>query len=1287
MDWQSKGQGRNAIHREAGDFQEATVVHTSTILPTNSGSTREGSRYAGRATLLSALALATGLSAPMLRAQVPAAVATSQTSIASSFASGPAVTDACGNVYINENTGNAGVVQISAATGAVTVVIPNKNGYNGGTALYMDRAKANLYAGDPHDEGTNTGNGGWYSSVFTQIPITNCSPGTPNLAFANDISYAFGYYYGTAEDVTGDAAGDVFFSNTASNNSVYGIVEEVYTASTKTYAGKLVYSGATGISALASDAAGNLYFSTGNGTVSYLAAPYTGTPTVFSSAFKSVVGLSFDAAGNLYIADGGNSILFEAPLTGTGATAAPSAANLYAVASAGLVFKVGFDASNNIYLSNYYPGAIKLNRSSASAPATAVGSTSGSFAVNYIFNAAVTPTSITAVTGTSPSTTFSPGTGGCAVGTSYKALGTCSLYATYKPSGVGEQTGAILFTSAAGTVITDVAGIGQGSDITIDPGTVVPTTTKLTAPNGVTVDNLGNVYVTDSSANTLTEFAAGSNGVGTPVSTGKVTLNAPSAVAVDNLGDIFIANTGANQVVEIPVVNGVLTNASTAALPLMLKNPQGVATDGAGNLYIADTGDNNLLFVPNVLGTLDIAAAGSYGATLNGPSAVTVDSSNNVYVAETGNNDLLEFPAPLGSAAQIKVAGGLNNPTSLATDASGSVFVVDSGSASIFRYANVGGNIGNHTLVGSTLTNPTGVAVDASGNLYATDKTDDLVVEIQRVTTALEFGGWNVGSTSTPFTATVNNSGNESLIFQSPSYTTTGNTAAGFKVTTDGCAGTTDLPGGSCAITATFTPPVQELNAQENLVFASNAKNGSPTLELVGTGAQTIASTLTLALTNPANATTLNAGQSVTFTATAVTSGNTPVPSGGTVKFYVNGTQVGSVATTNGVAALTLPNGLPAGSAVAVSAVYGGTVVGGTQYYSGSTAQITENVIALPDTLNLTLTPQYTNPNSSSDVTANATGPIVPLIANVMPSTATIPTGTVTFYAGTNVLGVKQVIPNGSGGYGATLDTTALRAGSTTQVEDGSYITNYTITATYSGDNTYYPANSNSASIAIVAGPVTQPACATANPATCNTNTTGAFYTILPTNPTITVTSTTAGGPSSGSTTLTLNSYGGYNGILNFTCSGLPAYAQCAPYPGYPTVEPSTPTANVVPATVDFIINTNVAPIVPNANSMAWWFSGAAGFVLLLLRRRVKRMGYLRGGQLATILGAILLLVGSVAGLSGCGSTAYTSITPAGTSVVTVKVSSARLAANTTSASTYLPDPDPITFQITLVVK
>ncbi len=1249
-------------------------MNTLTIHPTSSDTPRKQSRNAGRAIMTTALALFTGFSAQTLSAQVPAVVATTQTSIASGFTAGPAVTDACGDIYVYEGSGT-GVVEIQAGTGTVTTVVTNPQGYTSqGQALYMDVAKKNLYFPDFSN---------FYTTHFDQLPIVNCAPGTLNQTFGNNL--ANNYYYGTAQDVAGDAAGDVFFVTTANqSNAIY---EEVFTAPNTYTSAQILQGWPNNLTHIVADAAGDVFFNDGSANLYELKAPYTTAPTAgapFATGFSTIVGLSIDAQGNLYVADGGASLIYEIP--NESGTLKP--ADKYALASVGLVAKVGVDAHQNFYLSNYYPGAVEIKVGSGSAPATALGSTSASFGINYVFNQAVTPSSITAVTGTATSTAFSPGTGSCAVGTQQTVHSSCTVNATYTPSAVGEQTGAIVFTSSAPTVITDVSGVGQGAAATIDPGTVVPTTTTLNAPNGVTVDNLGNVYVTDSTANTLTEFAVGSNGVGTTVSTGSMALNAPSAVAVDNVGDIFIANTGANQIVEIPVVNGALETASTLALALTLKNPKGIATDGAGNLYIADTGDNNLLFVPNNSGVLNPAAALSYGASLNGPSSVTVDPSGNVYVTETGNKDLIEFPAPLGSAAQIKVAGGFNDPTSVATDASGSVYVADSGAATILRYPKVGAALGNHTLVGSSLAAPTAVAVDASGNLYATDTTDSIVAEIQRVTAALQFGGVNVLSTSTPLTASVNNSGNESLIFQSPSYIPGGNTAAGFTVTTDGCAGTTGLPGSSCDITATFTPPVNELNAQENLVLASNAQNGTPTLELVGTGAETIASTLSLVLTSPAGAASLNASQSVTFTATAVTAGNTPVP-GGIVKFYVNGTQVGSVATTNGAAVLKLTNGLPAGNAVIVSAVYGGTVVGGTQYYNGSSAQLTEDVISLPDSLTLTLTPEYNNPNSSNDNIANAAGPVVPLIATVVPSTATIPTGTVTFYAGTSVLGIKQVVPNATGGYGATLNTTGLRAGTTTQVENDSYITNYNITAVYSGDNTYYPATSNSASISIVGGPAVQPACATATPATCNSNTTGAFFTISPANPTITATTTTAGGPASGSTTLTINSYGGWNGILNFTCSGLPAYATCAPYPGYPNGLPSTPGANVNPTTVDFIINTNVAPTPPTgAGSMVWWVSGIAGMVLLVLRRRVKQMGYLRAGQLFTLLGAVLLLGGSAIGMSGCSTSSYSYITPAGSSTVTVKVSAAQLVPNGSPAgSTYLPDSNTPTFQITLVVK
>jgi sugar lactone lactonase YvrE len=1271
-----------------GDLQEAIAVQTFIDLKidqdeqkqtTKGCATAHTDRPVRRTAMALGLLFAVAALTGTLSAQVPAVVATEQLTYASGQAGGNVALDACGNVYLNENNGSSGLVRISAATGTITTVVANNKGYNGGTALYMDRAKKNLYVPDPQ---------GWYSSYFLQIPINNCVPGSPTH-FAASESFLFGYYWGTAQDISSDAAGNVYYTTTASNDGKYRIIQDAYNASAGTYAtGTVIYnSGSTYINYIASDAAGNIYFSTSKSTIQLLKAPYTAAPTTFATGFGYINGLTFDAQGNLFVSDNGTGIVYVLPYSST--LGGPNPANQTALASVSVPFKVAVDANENIYLSNYYPGLVELKAGGVSAAPTVLGKTSGSFGISYMFNTSVTPTSITAVNGAGASGAFSAGTGSCTIGKTYSALTSCTQYASFTPTAVGLQTGAIVFSSAAGGVTTSVSGVGEGAELTIDPGTVANTSSSFPKPTGVTYDSAGNVWVLDATNNTLTEFASGGAGAGTVIPTGTVTLKAPNSVAVDNVGNVFIADTGNSQIVEIPIVSGVLNSAGTFVLPVTVKSPQGIATDGSGSLYIADTGDNKLIYIPNVQGTLSLSNASTFGS-LSGPSAVTVDPIGNVYVAETGNNDLLEFQAPLASVASIKVASGFSTPTALATDASGSVFVVDSGSGSIFRFPSIGGNLGTKTLVGSTVTNPYGVATDPSGNLYVTDATDGLAVLIQRVTTALQFGGWNVGSTSTPVSATLNSSGNTSLTFSTPSYKTTGNTAAGFTVTNDGCAGTSNLPGNSCQITATFTPPVLELNAQENLVLQSNAADGTPTVELVGTGAQTISSTLSIALTSPAGATTLNAGQAVSFTATAVTAGNVPVPNGGKVKFYVNGNQVGTVATTNGAALLTLPNGLPSGNAVIVSAVYGGTVVGGTQYYSGSSAQISEDVIALPDTLSMTITAAtlWNNPLSANDNPANAKGPALNLIATVSPSSATIPTGTVSFYAGTSLLGIAQVAPGAGGTFQASLVTTALRAGSTTQVEDGSFITNYSLNAVYSGDNTYYGSTSPSVAIAIVSGPATPPACATASPATCYNNKTGAFYTLTPTNPTITATTTTAGGPSSGSTTMTITSYGGWNGILNFTCSGLPAFATCAPYPGYPTGVPSTPSTPVTPTTFSFIIDTNVTPVVPTgSNSMVWWVSGIGGLMLLMLRRRVKQMGYLRSGHLLTGLGAVLLLSGSMLGMGGCGTQGYGYITPAGSWPITVNVAAAQLVPGSTNGSTYLPDPNPTSFQITLIVK
>lgn len=1246
----------------SGRLQEANVVHTSMIDPDVSPVANVlnplGAMSPLRLLCAFAMLAATSFS-HRLSAQIPAAVATTQSTLAAGVSAGRAVVDACGDVYVNQNGGTNSIIEIQAGTGSIITVATDTQGYNGGQALYMDLAKKYLYYPDTT---------AYYTQHFVQLPIVNCLPGTPNLTFAGDFGGLVGYYYGTASDITGDAAGDVFFTTTAGNNK--NIYQSAYTAGTPgTYTESLRFTHANNVNSIASDASGNLYFVDNKTADVYLLSKGATAATIFvpAASFKSIAGLTFDPQGNLYLADTGKSLVFEVPVE----AGALNPAHLYAVASSALVANVAVDGLHNIFLSNYYPGATELRANSVLVANTSVGKI-GTASINYVFNTSVTPTSITTVTGTGASSTFTPGTG-CAVGTAYAALSTCSLNVNFTPTAVGLQTGAVSFISAAGTLQTALAGDGMGGAITVDPGLVTPLTSTLTAPSGVTVDNLGNLYVTDTVANTLTKFPGGASGAPTPVATGTITLSAPQAVAVDNVGDIFIADTGNSRIVEIPVVNGVLTNAASFVLALKLNKPQGVAVDGAGDLLVADTGDNAFVFVPNLGGSLNVASSGSYGVGLKSPSALTVDANGNVFVAETGNNDVLEFAAPLGSAAQIVVASSLSSPSGLATDASGSLFVADSGSGNVFRYPNFGGNFGTGTLAGSTVSTPTGVATDAGGNLYVSDNAHGAVDYIARVQATADFKTYNVGATSNPITVAVYNSGNAPLTFASPSFTASGQTNAGFTVTNDGCAGKSDLPGGSCPFSATFTPPVAEVAAKEVLTFNSDAAAGKASLTLLGTGAKITATATALALTSPSAGTQINAGAPVTFNAT-INVGAGTLPATGKITFTVNGITAGIVTVANNAATITIKNGLPGGNPDVIAAYYSGDGVN----YSGSDATLNETVVALPDSVSLIAITPYTNPQSANDSASNSKGPAVPLVATIVPSGTIAAGGFVTFYAGTNIIGIASVLPGPGGVYVAKLTTTGLRAGTSNAGENGSYLTAYSLSAVYSGDNIYGPSTSGSVPVTIVG----------ANTIANKANTTGATFTISPSMPSIVVNSTTAGTQASGSTVLTITSYGGWAGVLNFTCSGLPAYSNCAPFPGAPLVSLSTAAAPLAPTTVSFIINTNVAPVVPTAASILWWFSALGGFTLFALRRRVRGFGYGRSGHLLTILGIGTLTAVSICGVTGCSSGKSSFITPAGTSNVTVTVNAVQnLVGSTTGQVLATPDVNVPPFTIALTVK
>jgi Collagen triple helix repeat (20 copies)/NHL repeat len=110
----------------------------------------------------------------------------------------------------------------------------------------------------------------------------------------------------------------------------------------------------------------------------------------------------------------------------------------------------------------------------------------------------------------------------------------------------------------------------------------------LSNPYGVTLDAVGDVFVSDYSNNRVVELPAGSNTQQTLPFTG---LNAPGGVAVDAAGDVFVSDYFNTRVVELPA-----GSSTQQTLPFTgLSNPFSVAVDAAGDVFVTDANNSRVV--------------------------------------------------------------------------------------------------------------------------------------------------------------------------------------------------------------------------------------------------------------------------------------------------------------------------------------------------------------------------------------------------------------------------------------------------------------------------------------------------------------------------------------------------------------------------------------------------------------------------------------------------------------------------------------------------------------------
>ncbi len=226
---------------------------------------------------------------------------------------------------------------------------------------------------------------------------------------------------------------------------------------------------------------------------------------------------------------------------------------------------------------------------------------------------------------------------------------------------VADTANATVRRVTATGVVTTLAGSASNRGNADGPGV----SATFSAPVGLALDGSERFWVADATNHTIRRIAtdgtvstqagrAGTAGT-TDGAAANALFNQPRGIAIDASGNVYVADTTNNTIRKISPamsattlaglagVNGATDGVGSAAL---FNNPGGLAVDGTGNIYVADTGNSSIrrispdgavVTIVGMSGVAGLKDGTGSEAWLNQPRAVAMDSSGNLYVADTGN--------------------------------------------------------------------------------------------------------------------------------------------------------------------------------------------------------------------------------------------------------------------------------------------------------------------------------------------------------------------------------------------------------------------------------------------------------------------------------------------------------------------------------------------------------------------------------------------------------------------------------------------------------------------------
>jgi sugar lactone lactonase YvrE len=502
---------------------------------------------------------------------------------------------------------------------------------------------------------------------------------------------------------------------------------------------------------VAVDAAGNLYISEDlNHRVRKVDAA-TGTMTTVAEEGVDPYELTVDSAGNVYFIDGA-----------LGAIRKVSASThiITTVAFGIVAADVAVDAAGNLFVADLFGSRIRRVDAITHTVTTVAGTTQG-FA----------------------------GDGGPATDAKLDVPIAVALDAAgnlYISDFFNQR---IRKVDARTNVISTVAGNGE-SGYSGDGGPA--TAAQLNYPEGVAVDDAGNIYIADSDNARIRRVDAVSHNIGTIAGTGSggfsgdggpasaAKVGYATRVKIDVRENLYIADRSNLRIRKIDrVTNTITTVAGSAgdgipATASVLLLPRGVVKDSAGNVFVADQANHRIRkidaatqVISTIAGTGFVGFSGDGGpataARLYTPFGLAIDASGNLYVCDDDNYRIRRIDAASGIITTVAgngqndfsgdggpaTAAALGETSGVAVDASGNLYIadprgrirrVDATTGIITTVAGTGSVLADAPLgdggraTAATLFLPEGVAVDAVGNLYIADGGHDRIRRVDRTT-------------------------------------------------------------------------------------------------------------------------------------------------------------------------------------------------------------------------------------------------------------------------------------------------------------------------------------------------------------------------------------------------------------------------------------------------------------------------------------------------------------------------------------------------------------------------